>query len=833
MKSIQRERQKGLITMKKNIKKQIIGGLTALSLVAVLSSGCVMAKNSSADNADAIKVTYNGEAITFDVQPEIVDDRVLVPMRAIFETLGAKVKWDGDSQTITSKKKSKTISMTIGSTDMTKNDETYTFDVSPIIEDGRTLVPLRAISELLGLNVEWDENTKTVTIESSEDDDSWKENTGTIELATMSVTGEGISVSDNVVTITSGGDFTVTGVSDNGQIVIDTEEKVKLRLSGMSLTNPTGSAIYVKNADKAYITLTENTDNTLTDGETYTSGDENEKGTITTRDNLEIKGSGSLTINANYKNGIDASDSLDIENGNITITAVNDGINVNDTVTISGGTVNITAESDGIQAGDIVDITDGTVNITTTGEVPASTNNDFGFGRGMQQTAATDDTSDDVTSKGIKADWLIDISGGTINLTTTDHAIHSTSDIEISGGDITIASDNKGISAHEDLTINGGSIDITKSSEGIESKAIMTINDGDISVIASDDGLNAGGSGDTFGGGMGGNPMGGMSFGIQDGQTDASLDTTQQQNMGMRGGRGMRGNMNGQQGMTPPEMNGEMPSDMQGGGMTPPEMNGEMPQGMQQGGRGMGGGMNGQQGMTPPEMNGEMPSDMQQMTPPDMQSGDNAEGSTQQFGGRGGFGGGMSRDSDTVSTEHHIQINGGTIYINAMGDGIDSNGSIVIDGGTVTVDGTTSGGNSALDHDGTMKVNGGTLIAVSAIGMVEAPGSYSAQNVLNYTLSESVSAGTEISVKNSSGKTIVTHKSANAYQSFIYSSDELVTGETYTIYVNGEEKDSFTVSDTITTVGTATSTGNGFGGGMRGGRGMQNTQTTEQTTSQS
>ncbi|MBQ3463511.1 MAG: hypothetical protein IJH36_10455, partial [Clostridia bacterium] len=108
-----------------------------------------------------------------------------------------------------------------------------------------------------------------------------------------------------------------------------------------------------------------------------------------------------------------------------------------------------------------------------------------------------------------------------------------------------------------------------------------------------------------------------------------------------------------------------------------------------------------------------------------------------------------------------------------------------------------------------------------------------AQNVLNYTLSESVSAGTEISVKNSSGKTIVTHKSANAYQSFIYSSDELVTGETYTIYIGGEEKDSFTVSDTITTVGTATSTGNGFGGGMRGQRGMQNAQTTEQNGAQS
>ena len=807
--------------MKTNIKRRIIGALTAVTLIATLSSGCVIAKNDT--SSDGIKVTYDGETIEFDVQPEIINDRVMVPMRAIFEAFGAKVKWDGDTQTITSKKKSKTITMTIGSTDMTKNEDTYTFDTAPVIEDGRTLVPIRAISEMLGLDVEWDEETETVTIVTpeDEDDDAWKENTGTIELSTMKVTGDGISVSDNVITITEGGDFTVTGESENGQIVIDTEEKVKLRLSGMSLTNPTGSAIYVKNADKAYITLTDGTDNTLTDGETYTSGDENEKGTITSRDNLEIKGKGSLTINANYKNGIDASDSLDIENGSITINAVNDGINVNDTLTISGGTLNVTAESDGLQAGDIVDITSGEVNITTTGDVPASTNNDFGFGRGMQQTTTTDDTSSDVTSKGIKADWFIDISGGTINLTTTDHAIHSASDIEISGGDITIASDNKGISAHEDLTINGGTIDITKSTEGIESKAIMTVNDGDISVVASDDGFNAGGGGDMFGG-MGGGNMGGMNFGGQTDTQSESTDGTQQQNMGMRGGRGMRGQMQQAE-------QGEMPSDMQNG-MTPPEMNGEMPLDMQQGGMGGRGRM-----MTPPDMqNGEMPSDMQQggmMTPPDMQQSENSENSGTEQRGMGGFGGMMGGrgDSSEISTEHHIQINGGTIYINAMGDGIDSNGSIVIDGGTVTVDGTTNGGNSALDHDGTMMVNGGTLIAVSAIGMVEAPGSYSTQNVLNYTLSESVAAGTEITVKNSSGKTIASHKSANAYQSFIFSSDELVTGETYTIYVGGEEKDSFTVSDVITTVGTATSGGMGFGGGRGGMRGMQqNTDTTAQ-----
>lgn len=463
------------------LKKKMISIAAVVAITATIGSGCVLAKSND------ITVTYDGENISFDVQPEIVDDRVMVPMRTIFETFGAKVKWDSDTQTITAKKKSKTIQMTIGSSDMTKNDETYSFDVSPIIEDGRTLVPIRAISDMLGLDVEWNEKNKTVTITTPQDDEdeSWKNNTGTVDLDNVEVTGDGISVSDNFITISKGGDFEVTGTLDDGQIVIDTEEKVKLRLSGMSLTNKNGSAVYVKNVDKAYITLTDNTENTLTDGENYTSGDENEKGCITTRDNLEIKGSGSLTVNGNYNHGIFSSNSIEIGNGNVTVNAKNDGIHANDTLAISGGTVNVTAEGDGLQAEEILDISDGEVNVTTTGEVKTSTSNDFG-GRGemkdlsqmtddeiqsmreqiqnnnqFTQTEESDD-SDDTSSKGIKADWMLEISGGEVTVNSTDHAIHCTSDINIMGGTLNLSSESKkGISGHGDVTIDDGDITIT------------------------------------------------------------------------------------------------------------------------------------------------------------------------------------------------------------------------------------------------------------------------------------------------------------------------------------------------------------------------------------
>ena len=753
------------------LKKKIISIAAVVAITATIGSGCVLAKSND------ITVTYDGENISFDVQPEIVDDRVMVPMRTIFETFGAKVKWDSDTQTITAKKKSKTIQMTIGSSDMTKNDETYSFDVSPIIEDGRTLVPIRAISDMLGLDVEWNEKNNTVTITTPQDDEdeSWKNNTGTIDLDNVEVTGDGISVSDNVITISKGGDFEVTGTLDDGQIVIDTEEKVKLRLSGMSLTNKNGSAVYVKNADKAYITLTDNTENTLTDGENYTSGDENEKGCITSRDNLEIKGSGSLTLNGNYNHGIFSSNSIEIGNGNITVNAKNDGIHANDTLAISGGTVNVTAEGDGLQAEEILDISDGEVNVTTTGEVKASTSNDFG-GRGemkdslqmtddeiqsmreqmnnnqFTQTEESDD-SDDTSSKGIKADWMLEISGGEVTVNSTEHAIHCTSDINITGGILNLSSESKkGISGHGDVTIDDGDITITKSTEGIESKKILTINGGNIDITASDDGLNSGGTGANQNGGFGGG---------------TNMQGGQQGNRGQIG----RQNSDGQDGnqMTPPEM----PSDKNGGQMTPPEM------------------PNGQDGnqMTPPEI----PSDKNggQMTPPNMQQ---AEGNEQ-------------------DSEHHIQINGGNIKIVADADGIDSNGSLFINGGTITVDAQATGAESAFDTDGAFIVNGGTIIGVSGSGMDESPNSYSAQNViLAYTTSQ-ISAGDEVKITDSNGKTIAEYTVVKGGSKIMYSSDKLKTGETYTVYASGEEVGSAEIESSITKIGTKSNSG--FGGGHR------------------
>lgn len=236
-------------------------------------------------------------------------------------------------------------------------------------------------------------------------EDAWKSNTGTINLgSTITCSGAGISVNGSIVNITAGGDHTVTGTLTSGMIIIDTQEKVKLRLNGVSITNPTGPAVYVKSADKAYITLNDGTTNTLTDGSSYS--DTTLKGALFSNDSLEIKGSGTLIVTGNYKHGIVCDDDIEIGNGNITVkSAAKNAIHANDNITIDGGTINVTATKDGIKCdkGDII-INKGTINVASAGEY------------------------------GLCAETDLYVAGGTIDVTAATSGLYSNGTIEVIGG---------------------------------------------------------------------------------------------------------------------------------------------------------------------------------------------------------------------------------------------------------------------------------------------------------------------------------------------------------------------------------------------------------------
>ena len=135
--------------------------------IAALAALTISAAPFSAFAAnDDITVTVNDEVLSFDVMPQIIDDRTVMPMRAIFEALGADVSWDGETRTVTAVKDDTTIKMTIGSNVMYVNDMPIELDVAPLIIDERTLVPGRAVAESLGADVSWDGETRTVIIKS-------------------------------------------------------------------------------------------------------------------------------------------------------------------------------------------------------------------------------------------------------------------------------------------------------------------------------------------------------------------------------------------------------------------------------------------------------------------------------------------------------------------------------------------------------------------------------------------------------------------------------------------------------------------------------------------
>ena len=113
---------------------------------------------------DEITVKFNGIKIEFDVAPQIINNRIMVPMRKIFETMGADVEWNESTKTVTATKRNTKIMATIGSKDVYINGGTKTIDVAPQVVSNRTMVPTRFIAESFGAKVVWNEELKTAYI---------------------------------------------------------------------------------------------------------------------------------------------------------------------------------------------------------------------------------------------------------------------------------------------------------------------------------------------------------------------------------------------------------------------------------------------------------------------------------------------------------------------------------------------------------------------------------------------------------------------------------------------------------------------------------------------
>ena len=170
--------------------------------------------------------------------------------------------------------------------------------------------------------------------------------------------------------------------------------------------------------------------------------------------------------------------------------------------------------------------------------------------------------------------------------------------------------------------------------------------------------------------------------------------------------------------------------------------------------------------------------------------------------------------ASAASSGSLIKITGGTWYINSDGDGIDSNGDITISGGSTVVYGAADNSNSAFDYDGTATLTGGNVLAVGMSGMAQAP------SCTSVSFNCSLSAGASLVIKDSAGNEVVSSGAVKTANSVIYSSTELIEGETYTLYVNGSAAATAEpgVYSGFSMGGFGGGPG-GFGGGPGGGRG--------------
>lgn len=335
-----------------------------------------------------------------------------------------------------------------------------------------------------------------------------EENSTVIKLSDDSTTcdSDAVQISGNTVTIIDEGTYILSGTLTDGMVIVDAEDtdKVQLVLDGVDITSAESAAIYVREADKVFITTASDSQNTLTNGGTYTAIDDNNiDAAIFSKSDLTLNGAGSLTITAKAGHGvvskddlvltsrtyqIDAAshglsgkDSVRIASGSYTIVSGKDGIhaeNADDTslgfVYLADGTFDITSDGDGISAGNWLQADGGVYTVKAGGgsENVQKSDGEWQFGPG-QQTESTDTTEEDTVSmKAIKAAGELILKGGKYSLDSADDTIHSNANVTISDGEFTLASGDDGIHADSATTISGGTIDITESYEGIEGLSI-------------------------------------------------------------------------------------------------------------------------------------------------------------------------------------------------------------------------------------------------------------------------------------------------------------------------------------------------------------------------
>ena len=290
----------------------------------------------------------------------------------------------------------------------------------------------------------------------------------------IAVDGTGATVEGSVVTISQAGEYTVTGSLSDGQIAValpTKSDEVTINLEGVDVTSTTG-APFAATKGKVDLSAKKGTTNSFKSTATY--NEETVNACVYSKNDLTIKGKGTLKVSSTYNNAIGCKADVTIKNLTLNVTeAANNGIKGNDSVTVESGNVTVNSNGDAIKSdedpaydGDVLEggtvkIADGTVTLTT-------------------GTTTKDGTIS--TSDGIKASMLCDISGGTINITSTGDAIKANAS--------SIDEDNPTIADGDgSINITGGTINISAGEDGIKGVKSVNVSDGEITITKAEDGI--------------------------------------------------------------------------------------------------------------------------------------------------------------------------------------------------------------------------------------------------------------------------------------------------------------------------------------------------------
>ena len=710
---------------------------------------------------------------------------------SVFVTGCSQTVETDSSQNITEAPDSKileTLEATVSETSEDTPDETTANEVTPA-ENSATN------ASFVNLNAPYTTNTSNLFTERDLRTD-YVINTTIILDDSTEIQGSGATVDGSVITITQEGVYAVSGTLKDGQIVVNADgAKVQIVLMGADITCSNAPAIYVENAKKVFLTLAENATNTISDGANYADiTDGAPDAAIYSKDSFTINGNGSVVVNGNYHDGITSKDDLVIAGGNITVNAVDDGIKGKDYVAVADGNITINAKGDGLKA----------TNATDAG---------MGF---------------------------VYIQGGTLNITA----------------------EQDGIQAETELIAEGGNVNIV-SAGGTSNAKAHTNND-----------MMGGG----FGGGMGGFKRGEWSQ--DDTQQDGTQPTPPDGQIPSDFAQG--GNPpTPPDGQTPPDgfpsentayveniagMMNLMDTNVSDTTNTATDDTSISTKGMKAGtllyiG---GGSFNVNTADDALHSNGDLYVAGGEVTLSAGSKGIHADAKAEISNGSvnitesyegieakdivvsGGTVNLVSSDDGFNASDGSAEgargnavsctltISGGNVYVNAGGDGLDSNGDLLVSGGIVVVDGPTNSGNGALDSNSSLQCTGGLLVAVGASGMAEYP--TGTQETIVMTTASSHEGGTLVTICDADGNEVFSYQPSKSWNSFIVSSSVLESGQTYTAYIggtstatnenglyepsgyqnDGTEEGTVTLSDSVNFIGES---GNMMGGGFAGGMG--------------